>query len=146
MTMQTADDLGSEHDDMEGLPPDEARRYDIFGTANFFNFHAWGATLEYLLDCGVDAIWGHDQGLVDRLIAGLHPERFELISPAKGDSRSTLIFLAHRETKRNREIYDRCIAERVHVAFRRGKLRVAPHLYNTRRDIDRVLEVLHADY
>ena len=58
---------------------------------------------------------------------------------------STLLFLTHREAGRNRKIYDRCIAERVHLAFRRGMLRVAPHLYNTDRDIDRVLAVLHAD-
>jgi len=143
LTMQTADDLGTERDATEDSPPDEARRYDIFGTANFFNFHAWGATLDYLHDCGVDAIRKHDQGLVDRLIAGLDPKQFELISPAEGDPRSTLIFLTHREAGRNREIYDRCIAERVHLAFRGGKLRVAPHLYNTDRDIDRVLAALH---
>jgi selenocysteine lyase/cysteine desulfurase len=144
LTMGTAEDLGSEHDDTEGSPPDEARRYDIFGTANFFNFHAWGATLDYLLECGVDAIGRHDEKLVDRLIAGLDPERYELISPAQGESRSTLVFLAHK-AGRNREVYDRCVAKRVHVAFRRGMLRVAPHLYNTDRDIDRMLAILHAD-
>jgi selenocysteine lyase/cysteine desulfurase len=28
------------------------------------------------------------------------------------------------------------------VAYRRGRLRVSPHLYNTLADIDRALEVL----
>ena len=30
----------------------------------------------------------------------------------------------------------------VDVAFRRGRLRVSPHLYNTEADLDRALEVL----
>ena len=32
----------------------------------------------------------------------------------------------------------------IEVAYRRGALRLAPHLYNTGDDIDRALAVLHA--
>jgi selenocysteine lyase/cysteine desulfurase len=34
------------------------------------------------------------------------------------------------------------VTGRVDVAFRRGQLRVSPHLYNTEADVGRALEVL----
>src|SRR5438477_112852 len=49
-----------------------ARAYDVFGTANFLNFIPWAAALEYLLARGIEAIAGHDQALVERLIGLLH--------------------------------------------------------------------------
>jgi cysteine desulfurase / selenocysteine lyase len=39
-----------------------ARAYDVFGTANFFNFLPWTASIEYLLAQGLEAIAAHDQG------------------------------------------------------------------------------------
>ncbi|MFP3941552.1 MAG: aminotransferase class V-fold PLP-dependent enzyme [Thermoanaerobaculia bacterium] len=120
-----------------------ARRYDVFGTANFFNFSAWTAALEVVLDHGVEAIAAHDQALVERLIAGLDEGRFELTSPREGPERSTLVFLTHRDPAENRAVHRRLRDAGVHCALRRGRLRLSPHLYNTPEDVDRALEVLH---
>jgi selenocysteine lyase/cysteine desulfurase len=35
--------------------------------------------------------------------------------------------------------------EHVVVAMREGKIRVSPHLFNSERDIDRLIDVLHDD-
>lgn len=143
LSMQTADDLGDPQYDLERPPPDEARRYDVFATANFLNFHAWGAALELLSDIGVSAIAQHDQGLVNQLISGLDRAQFELISPIESGLRSTLLFLTHTDRMRNRPLYEKCAAQGVHIAFRRGHLRVAPHLYNTDKDIEQLLAILN---
>ncbi len=140
----TADDLGREDGDEPRLPPDAgARRYDIFGTANFFNFKPWAAAVEHLLATGLDRIVEHDRGLVARFVDGLDRERYELVSPAEPSKRSTLILLTHRRRNTNRAIFERLAAARVHGAFRRGLLRFSPHFYNTAGEIDRALEVLH---
>jgi cysteine desulfurase / selenocysteine lyase len=142
LAMQTADDLGRE----QGIPVlrDDlgARRYDVFGTANFFNFKPLAASIEYLLEQGIENIEEHDQRLVTRLIQGLDPEKFDLLSPRSGVRRSTLVFISHKESARNQEIYEKLRKENVFVAYRAGKLRFSPHLYNTEADIDRALSVL----
>ncbi len=141
LAMQTQEELGDEVVDValkEGLG---ARAFDVFGTANFFNFKPAAAAVELLLELGVERIRAHDQALVSRLIAGL-PEPYELLSPADGPRRSTLVFISHRDPGRNRDVHAALAAAGVDIAFRNGALRVAPHLYNTPADIDRALSVL----
>src|SRR5205823_558893 len=133
----TADDLGREDDVARpAAGPPTARTYDVFGTANFFNFKPWAASVEYLLAQGVKRIAAHDQRLVSRLLAGLDPKKYDLLSPAAGPERSTLVFVSHREPARNREVYQKLGEHGVGAAFRRGRVRFSPHLYNTDADID----------
>lgn len=115
---------------------------DIFGTANFFNFLPFKASLEYLHGIGIENVHAHDQSLVDRLIEGL-PDAFELLSPRSGPTRSTLVFISHTDRARNAEVAAAMSAGGVDVSVRRGAIRLSPHLYNTPGDIDRALEVLH---
>jgi cysteine desulfurase / selenocysteine lyase len=142
LAMQTADDLGRE----QGIPVlrDDlgARRYDVFGTANFFNFKPLAASIEYLLEQGSENIEEYDQNLITRLIEGLDPKKYDLLSPRSGVIRSTLVFISHKEPARNREVHEKLLKEKVFVAYRAGKLRFSPHLYNTEADIDRALSIL----
>jgi selenocysteine lyase/cysteine desulfurase len=142
LTTQTAEDLG--RPDAEPRLPEGigARRYDVFSTASFFNAKPWAAAIEHLLDVGLETIAERDRGLVARLVEGFDRNAFELLSPDDAAERTTLVFLSHREVERNGDIYDRLIEAGIHVAFRRGHLRVSPHLYNTAGDVDRLLEVL----
>jgi cysteine desulfurase / selenocysteine lyase len=135
------DDLGQEaayrlRDDLG------AAAYDVFGTANFLTFRPWTASVEYLLGLGIDRVAARDQALVERFLQGLDPDRYRLASPGQGPRRSTLVVFGHRRPGRTPELYRRLEAAGVDVAFRRGQLRVSPHLYNTEADLDRALEVL----
>jgi selenocysteine lyase/cysteine desulfurase len=137
----TQEDLGQEtayrlRDDLG------AAAYDVFGTANFLVFRPWTASVEYLLELGLDRVAAWDQALVERFLAGLDPDRYRLVSPRAGPGRSTLVVLGHRQPDRTPGLCQRLAAAGVDVAFRRGQLRVSPHLYNTEADIDRALEVL----
>jgi selenocysteine lyase/cysteine desulfurase len=142
LAMQTATDLGGTGDDLE--PPDDlgARKYDIFGTANFLNFHPWAEAIGLILDIGVDRIEEHDQALVSRLVEGLDRSRFDLLSPEQGPGRSTLVFASHRDAARNEAVYRWLREEGVDIALRRGRLRLSPHFYNTSADVDRALSAL----
>jgi cysteine desulfurase/selenocysteine lyase len=119
-----------------------AERYDVFGTANFLNFMTWTAAIELLLQIGIDSIAAHDDALVERTIDGLDKTGYRLIGPRSTPDRSTLVLFQHNEETRTAQIYERLQKERIHVAERDGKLRISPHLYNTRSDIDRALDVL----
>jgi selenocysteine lyase/cysteine desulfurase len=142
LSMLTSDDLGREDLDLTLREDAGARRWDVFGTANFFNFHTWGASLDYLDGVGLGAIAAHDTALVDRFVSGLDRDRYELLSPEAGPARSTLVFFAPRDRQRI-DVCDQALqAAGVHVAKRAGALRLSPHLYNTVDDIDRALEEL----
>jgi selenocysteine lyase/cysteine desulfurase len=144
LSLQTADDLGNPNAELvRPTGPLTGRRYDIFGTANFFNYAPWTASLDFLQSIGIEAIARHDQALVDRFIDGLDADLYRVTSPLQGPSRSTLVLLTHRDSARNASLYKDLKSRRIHLAFRRGRLRLAPHLYNTANDIDRALEALH---
>jgi selenocysteine lyase/cysteine desulfurase len=144
LTHMTADDLGREtHELARPRGPRTARSYDVFGTANFFNFKPLAACVEYLLDVSIKTIEEHDQSLVQYLIDGLDPTRFEIHSPIERERRSTLIFITHKDRTRNRSIADALKRQGIEIAFRRGELRFSPHLYNTIEDLDQALHVLN---
>jgi selenocysteine lyase/cysteine desulfurase len=65
------------------------------------------------------------------------------LSPAKGPDRSTLVLISHQDRARNEGVYHALRREEIYVAYRRDNIRLAPHLYNTDRDIDRALTVLN---
>lgn len=142
LAMLTSDDLAQEELDLTLRDDAGARRFDVFGTANFFNFHSWGASLDYLAGIGVAAIAAHDAALVDRFLAGLDQDRYDLLSPAAGPARSTLVFFRPRDAAALDAVDRRLTAAGVHLARRAGWLRLAPHLYNTGDDIDRALAAL----
>ncbi len=121
-----------------------AAAYDVFCTANFLNFMPWAAAVEYLLAQGLEQIEMYDDMLVSRLINGLDLEKYELISPQQGATRSTLVILTHRKPERNREIFAMLKREGIEIALREGNLRVSPHLYNTGDNIDNLLSILHS--
>src|SRR5262249_26486318 len=105
LTQMTAEDLGNEQTEPK-LPqgPPTARTYDVFGTANFFNFKPWAASLEYLLDVGIPVVEAHDQALVQHLLDHLNRAKFDVRSPEDPAHRSTLVFISHKDRPRNHSI------------------------------------------
>lgn len=144
LAMQTADDLGKEESLLTVRGDLGARAYDIFGTANFFNFMPWTASLDYLLDQGIENIAAHDATLVDRLIEGLERRGYRVVSPTRGKERSTLVLASHDDRSRNADIHAALRKQNIEIAYRRGNLRFSPHVYNTADDIDRALDALPA--
>lgn len=118
--------------------------FDRFCPADFGDSLPMTAALDVVLGAGVEAIAAHDQALVDRLLARLDPERYELISPPDGPARSTLVVLRVRtgDTQRRQHALT---AAGVDTAYREGALRVSLHLFNTGQQIDQLVQLLHDD-
>jgi selenocysteine lyase/cysteine desulfurase len=144
LSIQTAEELGADSDEPPVLRKAGAKTYDVFGTANFFNFVPWTASLEYLLQIGVKQIAAYDQSLVTQLLNQLDREKYYLISPEDPASRSTLIVFSSHSRNDNAEIYERLRQKQIFIAFRRGNLRISPHLYNTPQQIDEVVSLLNS--
>ncbi|MCZ6917282.1 MAG: aminotransferase class V-fold PLP-dependent enzyme [Gemmatimonadetes bacterium] len=143
LSMLTADDLGKPLHDLALRSGLGARQYDVFGTANFFNFKPWAASLEFVLDIGLDRIVAHDQSLVSRFLEGINKDQYTILSPENGPTRSTLVLLSHRDPDRNDAIHRALRDAGVYVAFRSGSIRISPHLHNSAEDVDRALTILN---
>ena len=119
-----------------------ARRFDVFGAANFFNHVPLKTAIDYWLESGLENVKAYHDTLVDRFIVGLRGSDYELISPEKGKKRSSLIVLSHADRNRNTQIYEILLSRGIYTALWKGNIRVAPHVYNTVREIDQTVKIL----
>lgn len=135
----SAEDLAAPYLDLDSITPRRTGRWDVFGTANFFNYVPFTAAVELLLELGIEEVGGYVDGLVTRLLAGVDRSRFGLVSSP--DSRSSLV-VVEPVAEPAAAVFERLRAAGLHVAHRRGRIRISPHLYNTAHDIDRLLDLL----
>lgn len=118
------------------------RGFDVFCPAAFATSLPWIASLELFLATGVPVIAAHGQRLVARLLAGIDPAVYEVVSPSAEPARSTLVVLSRRDgtaAARHRLLS----GAGIDAAYREGNLRLSPHLFNTVGEVDRALEALH---
>ena len=118
-----------------------ARRFDVFGTANFFNYVPWTASIKYLAGIGMDTVWRHNQDLVGQIIEGLD-KQFKLLSSANKNECTNIVVFSHQDSVQNTKVYEYLKAQGFYAALWKNKLRIAPHIYNTRKDIKRLLAAL----
>jgi cysteine desulfurase/selenocysteine lyase len=122
-----------------------SRKFDIFATANFFNFVPFRASIDYLTNLvGLSDVFIYNQELIDIFINHLNRDQFNLISPDKGTRRSSLIFISHKDPNRNKAIFKHLTDSHIHTAFWKGNIRISPHLYNTEEDMLKLCSVLHS--
>ncbi len=121
-----------------------SRAYDVFGTANFFNYVPWRASLDYLTEIGINKIQEHNTALVDRLIEGLDKSRYIILSPLEKSLRSNIIVLSHIHSGLNERIFNYLKERGFYLAYWKGNLRVSPHIYNHLGDIGKLLSLLNS--
>jgi len=123
-------------------PLPHARRWDSPETASFFNLAAMEASLEFLLRAGVETIWQHNTRLIAQLLERLPRDRCTLASPADASARGPYACVAARSPEKTRALYEKLRAANIIVSLRQNALRIAPRLYNSARDIDRLMMLL----
>ncbi len=120
-----------------------ARRYDVFGTANFFNYVPWTASIEYLLSLGLDQVEKHNKALVDQLVEGLDDKSYALISPRQKKERTNIVVFSHKDPAQNVRLLEVLQNKGFYLALWKNKLRASPHIYNTADEITPLLKVLN---
>jgi selenocysteine lyase/cysteine desulfurase len=117
-----------------------AKRFES-GTLNSFGIHALGGSLEILLEAGSRAIEERVLALADRAARGLAERGFDVLSSRRPGETSGIVMATH--PRRSADELVNHLAERgVIVAPRAGRMRVAPHFYNTEAEVDRFLREL----
>ena len=120
-----------------------ARKYDVFGTANFFNFKPFRAAIDYWLKIGMNEVQSYHHRLIDIFIDGLDYNQYHLISPTDKNKRSSLVVLSHRLKEKNQAIHQRLKEQGIYTAFWKGHLRISPHVYNTSEEINKLINELN---
>ncbi|HKF52921.1 MAG TPA: aminotransferase class V-fold PLP-dependent enzyme [Candidatus Acidoferrales bacterium] len=119
-----------------------ASRWDAPETAAFTNLAAMQASLEFVERVGIEAIAEHNKRLVAQLVERLPRDACVLASPSAPENRGSYICVAARKPERTKEFYERLRSAQVIVSLREGSLRIAPYLYNTERDIAKLISIL----
>lgn len=121
----------------------DASRFQVGGQADPA-LVALDQSVELLLEVGVPTVERHVKNLLDRLLAGLPGTGLRCLSSLAPESRSTLVCLTTGDRDRDLSLTRELVARGVIVAHRGPGIRVAPHLHNRPRDIDRLLTESHA--
>jgi cysteine desulfurase / selenocysteine lyase len=127
-------------------PADSAKRWDAPEWASHFNFNLVGmdTSLEFVLRMGPETVAKHNRRLIEFMYERLPKDRCVPASPLDPSQRGPYGCFAARSPEKTADLYKKLRSENVIVSLREGNIRVSPHLYNTERDIDRLISVITA--
>ena len=127
-------------------PARSAKRWDASEWASHFNFNLVGldASLEFVLRFGPETVAEHNRRLIEMMFERLPKDRCVPASPLDPAHRGPYGCFAARSAEKTVELYQKLRIANVVVSLREGNIRVSPHLYNTERDIDKLISVLTA--
>jgi cysteine desulfurase / selenocysteine lyase len=120
---------------------DDARRFDS-GSYNLAGLWGLGASIEWLLEIGTDAIWNRVRLLTDRLVEGVRGKGYRVVSSREASEASGIVAFVSDVHDHNRIVNHLRQEHRTVIAARLGRLRVSPHFYNTEEEIDQLIEYL----
>ena len=119
-----------------------AARYEG-GSLNVPGMLGFGASLQLLLELGVDKIAAAVLEISDHLCERLAKFGLRVVSPRDGDHRSGIVSFEYPGMDLL-AVRRHCLERGVALACRAGRIRVSPHGYNTREDVDRLILALES--
>lgn len=119
---------------------DDARRFEP-GSYNLPGIFALGASIDMLLEIGIDVVWSRIESLTARLCDGLRDKGYRVFSPRRDSQRSGIVVFDAPDGQAQR-IVTELEKKNIIIALREGRLRASPHFYNTEEQIDRLLDAL----
>ena len=126
-------------------PSRSAKRWDAAEAATYFNLNltAMDASVRLVLRIGPELVLEHNRRLIERLFESL-PDDCVPASPLESAQRGPYGCFTARTPEKTAELYQKLQREKIIVSLREGKIRVSPHLFNSERDIDRLISVVRA--
>jgi selenocysteine lyase/cysteine desulfurase len=126
-------------------PPD-ARRYEA-GSANLLGLVGLRASIEMLLELGVDNIAARLLQIRSMLVPALQQKGWTVLQPDSPPTNASGIVTFHRDGEDMAALRQKLFEKGIDTSLRtdrKGKnyIRVSPHFYNTDAEISRLLELL----
>jgi selenocysteine lyase/cysteine desulfurase len=111
------------------------------GTLNTAGVYGLGAAIDLFLEVGEEKIEEHLLGLSDYLACRLAEKGYEVISSRREGERSGIITCKHEKHSPG-HLYRLLRSKDIITAPRAKRLRISPHFYNTREEVDQLIRAL----
>jgi len=122
---------------------DDARRFDS-GVYNLAGICALGASIELLLDVGIEEIQVRVKQLTDLLVEGLRSKGWRVASPRTASEWSGIVSFSSEKYNTD-ELRKHLRNEfKIVLAKRLRRLRASPHFYNSTEEIRQLIDALPA--
>lgn len=112
------------------------------GTGCSSLFYGLEQSAKLLTETGLDRIQSYLDELTDFLCELVAGKNYDIVSSRAPGERSSIVCIKHRDGLSCREIAEKLEAENVIVSPRGDRIRIAPHFYNNREDIERLVSAL----
>jgi cysteine desulfurase/selenocysteine lyase len=120
---------------------DDARRFEV-ATIPYQDMAGMNTSLDLLGEIGLDVVSDTIHGLASRLVDGIAGiGTLSLVTPADPNRRAGIVSFNVQDVDAvSRRLNDNGVSHSVRCG---GVIRMAPHIYNTEQEIDRVLALLN---
>ena len=116
-----------------------ARRYEG-GTLNYPGLMGMRASVDTLLEAGMDVVEGRIMALTDHAIHRLEEiPGWTIVSPKDPPCRSGIVTVRPGSPEDAKRVFEEALKRKVVISLREGLLRFSPHFYNTEDEIDEAL-------
>lgn len=122
------------------LQPDAAR-FEI-ATPNHLGIYGMNAAVQLINEVGIQTIAEQILDITGYLISRLQEVGCEVLTPLDASERAGIVLFSCGNMDENQRIYQALLERKMTLSSREGMLRVSPHFYNTREDMDKFLQVL----
>ena len=126
-------------------PASSAKRWDAAETASWFNHNlvAMEASARFVFRITPQVVLSHNRELIARMFDSL-PAGLVPASPLDAAERGPFGCFVAESPEKTAALYQKLLGENVFVSLREGRIRVSPHLFNSGRDIERLIDVVSA--
>lgn len=116
----------------------DASRYE-YGCPPFPHIFAIGAAIEYISQIGLSQVKEKIMSLTDFAIDKLKKMGIKILSPLEPKFRSGIVVFY---VKNAEKLTNQLLARKIYVSPRGGGIRIAPHIYNTEKEILHLMKAL----
>ena len=111
------------------------------GSLNTVGVYGLGAAIDLLLEVGLGSIEEYLLGLSDYLAERLKAKRYKVVGERREGETSAIVTCTH-ERHSPHSLYRLLAEKRIITAPRVKRLRISPHFYNTREEVDALIAAL----
>ncbi len=112
------------------------------GTGTSSLFYGLEQSLKLLSETGIENIQNHLEDLTDFLCESIPGDRYRIVSSRERGEKSQIVCIEPLNGLTSDEIFKVLESKNIIVSSRNNKLRIAPHFYNVREDIENLVENL----
>lgn len=117
---------------------DDAKRFEM-ATENWLGIYGLEASVELLLEVGIENIYHHLLFLTDRLAEGLREIGLSIASSEDEKHRSGIISFRSHSPEHTKKIFDFLIKNHIICSYREGVIRISPHFYNSESEMAQII-------